>query len=233
MTQTRREQVREQTVDAIKTLARQQMAAEGTNALSLRAIARDLGVTAPALYRYFPSRDDLITALLLDGYHGLADALEAEEARYAAADPATQMFHLMMRYRAWAIEHRTDFELMYGNPIPGYEAPRELTVPAATRGFVILTRMIMLALPEGWVPPEHYQQLPPTVQAGVDALHQLWPQASPVMLYLNAVTWARMHGIIMLELFDHIQSVVDDTEAFYAHEVRHLMREMGMKPPTP
>jgi AcrR family transcriptional regulator len=125
-----RESQRQDTREEIKAFARQQMAAEGTAALSLRAIARDMEMTAPALYRYFPSREDLITALIVDAFNALADALEAADAAPTQQDYGSRLRAVLMAYRGWALEHPTDFQLIYGNPIPGYSAPRELTVPA-------------------------------------------------------------------------------------------------------
>src|SRR5689334_23821717 len=116
--QNKRQEQRDATIEAIKNAARAQMAAEGTASLSLRAIARLLDVTAPALYRYFADRDDLITDLIVEAFNNLADAMEAAEAEVARDDYGGRLITALMAYRRWAMEHRTDFQLIYGNPIP-------------------------------------------------------------------------------------------------------------------
>src|SRR5689334_18627833 len=117
----RRERFRDNVREQICEVARKQMADSGTAAVSLRAIARELKLTAPALYRYFASRDELITALILDAFNSLADTLAATAQAAAPDNPWNQMTAVLIAYRAWALAHPTDFQLIYGNPIPGYE----------------------------------------------------------------------------------------------------------------
>jgi len=218
--------------ETIKATARRHMAAQGTAALSLRAIARDLELTAPALYRYFPSRDDLITALILDAYNALADALEAEDHRHLDADPATRLYAVLLRYRAWALEHPTDFQLIYGNPIPGYEAPWEPSVAAAQRTFVVVVGILQAALVTGALQPmPGYTDVPSSIEAHLRQMAREGGfDAAPLVLYIATVGWTRVHGIIMLELFTHIQPVIGDTDAFYRVEVLHLLQSMGLTP---
>lgn len=218
----------------IKATARRHMATDGTAALSLRAIARDLDVTAPALYRYFASRDDLITALILDAYNAQADALQAEDALHHDADPATRLYAVLLRYRTWALEHPIDFQLIYGNPIPGYVAPEEATIAAARRNFEVVVAILQAAHETGQLhPPAAYTNLPPSIGSYLAHLAQRdgYPVA-PHLLYIATAGWARIHGIIMLELFTHIQPVIGDTAAFYRAEVRQLMHSMGLAPPS-
>lgn len=232
MPKVRDEQQYVEVQDAIKAIARQHMATEGTAALSLRAIARDLKMTAPALYRYFPSRDDLITALIVDAYNALADTLEAEAQRRQNDDAATRLYAILKRYRTWALEHRTEFELIYGNPIPGYVAPQEPTVAAAQRTFVVVVTILQEAFVAGTLQLlAAYTALPAHIEAH---LRQMTAdggyEAEPVVAYIATVGWTRIHGIIMLELFSHIQPVIGDTEAFYRAEILHLLQSMGLNP---
>src|SRR5947208_2680318 len=111
--QNARQQQHDLMIEAIKNAARQQMASEGTAAISLRAIARALDVTAPALYRYFTDRDDLITDLIVDAFNALADALVAADAEQARDDYGARLIATLLMYRRWAIEHPTDFKLIY------------------------------------------------------------------------------------------------------------------------
>lgn len=109
---------------AIKEEARRQLASEGPTKLSLRAVARELGMVSSALYRYFPSRDDLLTALIIDAYDSLGEA--AEEAHAAVADgaPVERWVAVGEAVRGWALAHPQEYALIYGTPVPGYSAPR-------------------------------------------------------------------------------------------------------------
>ncbi|MBZ0286445.1 MAG: WHG domain-containing protein, partial [Anaerolineae bacterium] len=127
-----------ETQAAIKAIARRHMAEQGTAAVGLRAIARDLDMTAPALYRYFPSLDDLITALIVDAYNANADAMAEADAAQPPTDYLARLLAALNAYRDWALAHPVDFQLIYGNPIPGYHAPAEITIPAARRNFAVM-----------------------------------------------------------------------------------------------
>ena len=124
---------RSTTIAQIKAVARQQMAEHGTAGLSLRGIAREMSITAPAIYNYFPRLEDLITALIVDAFTDLAEAMEAAEAAEESERPYHKILALCLAYREWAIGNPTVFQLIYGNPIPGYHAPEEVTIPLARR----------------------------------------------------------------------------------------------------
>ena len=143
----KREYARERTdmMTQIKTVARQQMAEHGTAGLSLRGIAREMGITAPAIYNYFPRLDDLITALIVDAFTALADAIQAAEVAEESEKCGPKIIASCLAYREWAIGHPVDFQLIYGNPIPGYIAPAEITVPLARRPFDGLFRLFFEA----------------------------------------------------------------------------------------
>lgn len=229
--QTRRERVRASTRDEIKTIARRHMAEQGTAALSLRAIARDMGMTAPGLYRYFPTRDDLITALILDGFNALADVLEAADASQSEPDHAGRLREVFWVYRQWALTHPTDFQLIYGNPIPGYVAPGEITIPAVVRGFTVVVRILASALQAGELSASADSlPLPSTVERHlIELIERDQHGIPPQLLYFAVVAWTRIHGIIMLELFHHLPPVIGDVDAFYRVEVTHVMQQMGLK----
>ena len=123
--QTPRERYRAQVRTEIKDHAWRQIAAAGAPALSLNAIAKQLGMSGPALYRYFDSRDELITALIRDAYRSLADTFRAT-AR-SGADPVA----LAHALRRWALEDPQRYLLVYGTPVPGYHAPEDVTAIAA------------------------------------------------------------------------------------------------------
>src|SRR4051794_27744468 len=126
-----RAQARLETIEQIKQIGREHLAADGPN-LSLRAVARDLGVVSSAVYRYFASRDELLTALIIDGYTSMAEAVEQAESAVARRDLAGRWFAIGHAARTWSRENRHEYALLYGTPVPGYAAPPD-TVQPATR----------------------------------------------------------------------------------------------------
>src|SRR3712207_6501458 len=145
-----RERVRAELTAEITAAARRQLAEVGAAALSLRAVARELGMASSALYRYFPSRDDLLTRLIVDGYDALGAAAEdADDPEESARDRWTAVCRAV---RTWARAHPHEYALLYGSPVPGYRAPRD-TVPAASRVGVVLGRIVGDAARDGALPP--------------------------------------------------------------------------------
>jgi AcrR family transcriptional regulator len=211
----------------IKAVARQQMARHGTAGLSLRGIAREMGVTAPAIYNYFPRLDDLITALIVDAFTDLADAIQAAEAAVESETSGPKILASCLAYRAWAVAHPVDFQLIYGNPIPGYVAPAEITVPLARRPFDGLYRLFLEGYRSGELSiPAAYASVPPGISAhfAASAPDGGFPDA---LLCLLMSGWARIHGMVMLELFEHIGPVVGDPAAFYRYEIEAFLQQLG------
>jgi AcrR family transcriptional regulator len=226
----RRQQQHAQTRTEVKAIARQQMAEQGTAALSLRAIAREMGLTAQALYRYFPSRDDLITALIVDAFTAHGAAVQQAVAALPADDLIDRLWAFIEAYRAWALTNPLDFQLIYGNPIPDYHAPEAVTGPVAAHataiGFVTLQQAIDRCV---LVPPPAYRDLPAAVRDALVVPDTLDGQpVSPTVMYLGTTAWAMMQGLIMLELFGHIQAVVRDPAAFYRHQMADLLQRIGL-----
>ncbi len=235
---------RDATITNIKATARALMAEKGSVGLSLRAIARAIGLSAPSLYHYYDSLDDLITALIVDAFNAQADFCES--ARQDAADqpPAMRMFAVIRAYRQYALKYPHDFQLIYGSPIPGYHAPPEVTVPASARTLIAFTRAMVDIFAAGHisVPPE-YQHIPPgtlpalrqaaefAAQMGAD--HAVLPTGAHgdfdlLPLYLVLAGWGQLHGIVMLELFGHLPPTAGDMDAFYDEQMRHMMRVIGV-----
>jgi len=227
--------------DAIKRTARELMQQNGTDGLSIRAIARELDMTAPALYYYFENMDALITALIVDGFNAIADAMEQARDTHADAHPVEQLMEILLGYRQWAITNRADFQLLYGNPIPKYHAPREITVPAVIRGFVVIISAIQAVLDTGEVAiPDYMLVLPPEVEQTFFAIvantnettqgqRDMMSEISIDAMILGIQGWSQMHGLIMLELFEHLQPVVGDTEIYYRHQIQNMFRTMGLR----
>ncbi len=231
MARPRREQVRKEIAEEIKSVARNQMSQYGTAGLSLRAIGRELNITAPAIYNYYPSLDDLITVLIVDAFEDLANSMETARANASPANCVTKIEAILFAYRQWAIEHPVDFQLIYGNPIPGYEAPVEVTGPLARRPFLGLFELYTEALKTGEMTlPEEYQPAPQSIRGYLKTWHETSGIEAPdELVCLLMVGWARIHGLVMLELFHHLQPVVGDVGALYAYEIRAFHKRLGMR----
>ena len=215
----------------IKAVARRQMAEHGTAGLSLRGIAREMEITAPAIYNYFPRLEDLITALIVDTFSALAEAMEAAEAEVASDRPYDRIMALCLAYRGWAVEHPVDFQLIYGNPIPGYRAPEDLTIPLARRAFLGLFRCFAQAYQSGELTiPAEYRDVPPPMSEAIASWRRLSGIEIPdALLGLLMSGWSRIHGMVMLELFHHIQPLVGDGGIFYRYEIDAFAGRLGMK----
>jgi AcrR family transcriptional regulator len=234
MPRKRREDVIEFTREKILEAARQIMAQQGSAALSLREIARSVEMTAPAIYYYFASLDDLITALVLEAFNAMADALETARDTVLAegGSPIQVLFAVCLAYRAWAVEHLTDFELIYGTPIPGYHAPEASTSAAASRSGEVFRQLILAVLQSGDMRPiPPYDSVPPAIQTHLRNTYSPdLDEAMMLSIYLTAVGWTQLHGIIMLEVFEHVQSMVGNVEDFYRDQVIHMMASFGIPP---
>ncbi|WP_432027509.1 TetR/AcrR family transcriptional regulator [Streptomyces sp. 1222.5] len=220
-----RARARAEVTAAIKEAARRQLAAEGAAKLSLRAVARELGMVSSAVYRYFPSRDELLTALIIDAYDSLGEA--AERARDAAAGGThlERWTAVCEAVRGWALTHPHEYALIYGSPVPGYSAP-ETTVPAASRVGLALIGIIRdahqgpgLAVPAlpGYLRPE-------AERIAADIAPELPPEAAAPMV----AVWAQLFGLIGFELFGQFNRVVEDRAPFFRHAVGRLAHEVGL-----
>lgn len=222
--------MREATLEEIKSIARKQMMQEGTASLSLRAIAAEMGMTAPALYRYYDNRDNLITALVLDAYNSLADFLEAAVAGVPEHAYGERLMKACLAYREWALVQPADYILIFGNPIPGYQAP-EITRPAAFRVFGVFVRSVQLAWQQGKISvPEAYQPFPPALyQTLADWIELRQSPLTPEALQLGTASWARLHGMVSLELYNQLRPFLGDATDFYRFEVRALIKLFGLE----
>jgi AcrR family transcriptional regulator len=228
----RRERLRRATVEEIKTVARTQMAAEGTASVTLRAIAREMGMTPSALYRYFGSRDQLITALVTDAYDALADAMEAAVAGVPAGMHADRVLAAFGAFRRWGLEQPTEFALVFGSPIPGYQAP-EATRPAGERYTSLLLRLLTEANEAGALRPERLDvRVPPALERQLVAFRARQGVAGlPVPVLAFALSaWVRLHGVVALEVFGHLRPAVGDGAPLFGQEVEAIMRQSGLTP---
>lgn len=230
----RRERARLATQSEILDTAREQIAQEGAPALSLRAIARKMGLTAPALYRYFQNRDELVTALIVEAYASLGDALTAARDKYAAATRLERLAAMMSAYRTWGITHPQDYALIFGTPIPGYHAPAEITGPYASRAMGVLAMEIAEAMAAGEITPApEYAKPSPTIQAQMEQWRDAYGYVVPSSaLHLALIGWTRAHGMTSLEIFEQIPPSLGDPGDLYRNEVQVLLKQIGFQTTT-
>jgi AcrR family transcriptional regulator len=231
MARTRRERILDITREEIKDTARQLMADKGTGGLSVRAIARQMDMTAPALYHYYASLNEIITALIQDAFTQLAETLEATAADQALRTSAERLTAVAHANRDWALAHPIDFQLIYGNPIPNYTQPVDVTYPPARRSFLVTAGIFTEAIESGEIDlPVRYRDLPLAIQQSLIELTQVDGHNLPLpALYLAATGWAKIHGYIMLELFNLIQPVIADTDALFQYEIQNFLQQAGFK----
>jgi AcrR family transcriptional regulator len=234
-----RRRAREEISGAIVEAARRRLATEGAAALSLRAVARDLGMVSSAVYRYVAGRDELLTLLILDGYNALGAAVEQAEGAVPRADRLGRWLAIGHGVRDWALAHPHEYALLYGSPVPGYVAP-EATVPAATRVTALLGALLedVVAADPGLVSrllAERLGPLGPQVSVAMRPTRPFVPEEVPDELLIRGLAaWTYLFGAVSFELFGHRQHVIDDDpalrRAFFAEEMLRSARTVGISP---
>jgi len=222
-----RAQARLETIEQIKQIAREHLAADGPN-LSLRAVARDLGVVSSAVYRYFASRDELLTALILDAYTAMADAIEAAESAVPRRDLAGRWVAIGRTAREWALENQHEYALLYGSPVPGYEAPED-TIEPAGRPVVLAVQIVRDGLERGTLASPS-DRLPKPVRADLDAIRELpgFEDVPAALLGRVMTMWALLFGTISFELFGRLTNAVSDYDAYFDHQLKVMTRYLGL-----
>ena len=210
----RREQRHPDLQTAIKDTAWKQISEFGAPALNLRAIARNLGITAPSIYNYFPSRDDLVTTLIVDAYNSLAEAQEAALESSSADSLSTQLFSLGIAYRNWAVTYPQRYQLIFGTPIPNYRAPDDVTVPAATRALVPLIKVIEDLNRANALRTERLTVMSPKLESMLRSWQKVEGGSDLETLYLALVIWSRVHGLVGLEIGNQFPPFIDPAEIF-------------------
>jgi AcrR family transcriptional regulator len=229
---TRRARQRQATVAEIKALARAQLADGGAGAVNLRAIAREMGTTSSALFRYFGSHADLISALLADAYAALADAVAAAVDARPEDDHAGRWAALCQAYRDWSLASPAEFALTHGTPVPGYQAPMEATGPAAARTITTALRVYTAAVAAGAADPARS-----TVPAGLETgplwqaiLHDQAQAYQPRLAGIILTAWACIIGYLSAEIFGSLTALITDTGPLYLAQIRAVMASMGYDP---
>ncbi|MFG6191564.1 TetR/AcrR family transcriptional regulator [Nonomuraea sp. JJY05] len=229
-TMSRRERLRAETTAEIKEIALKLMAAGGPDAISLRAIARDMGMTAGAIYSYFATRDDLVTTLIGDLYTALVDRAEAARDAVPAADPGGRVLAWAQTVREWALVNPQGFRLIYGDPVPGYQPPEDGPAKEAEhRACRGLTGLVAAA----WTGPGPgaytWSDFDPGLAADIQAT---FPDLPPDAVALTLRVWGRMHGLVALEIYGHLRTLMSDPAAIYRDEMIALITSLGLTPPA-
>ncbi len=214
----------------IVTEARRQLATEGAAALSLRAVARELGMASSAMYRYVPSRDELLTILITQAYDALGEVTEAAAAAHASADVVGRWRGVCRAIRRWALDHPQEYALLYGSPVPGYHAPDATTGPAS-RVTLALAALLADAHRTGHLRAPRDEPLPAVLAADLEQLARTTAPDVPLAIVARAlVAWALLFGQISFELFGRLSGVVHDTDALFDHAVTVMADLLGMTP---
>ena len=229
--QTARERARAELTREIKEEARRQLAEVGGNGLSLRAVARELGMVSSALYRYYPSRDDLLTALIIDAYDAVGKA--AEDAVAAEAIAGRQWAAACHAIRAWALAHPHEYALIYGSPVPGYRAPAATIGPASRVPLALISVLAgtarggtagAVAAPS---PPDG--ELASQAAALAAALTASGAPGVPADLLVRAViAWTQLFGMVSWELFGQFVGSFEPADALFDHAVAQMAAFVGL-----
>lgn len=235
-TTSRRERLRTQTSAQIKEIALKLMADGGPDAISLRAIAREMGMTAGAIYSYFATRDDLITTLIGDLYTSVVEAAESARDAVAEGDPGGRILAWAQAVREWALANPQGFRLIYGDPVPGYRPPeagpgRDAEVRACTD----LIGLVAAAWPAaGPLQSDNRQYAWADFDAALLAhVREDFPDLPPAAVALTLRMWGRMHGLMALEIYGHLGSLIHDPTAVYHDEMRNLIASLGLTQADP
>ena len=251
---TARERARAELTREIKEEARRQLAETGAPGLSLRAVARELGMVSSALYRYFPSRDDLLTALIIDAYDAMGEVAEAAIA--AGASPRGRWLAACHAIRGWALAHPHEYALIYGSPVPGYRAP-QATVGPASRMPLAFMGVLRDAVASGAMASDGAAsgEVPavPAMPAGDGArLGRLLadqaaaivaaltdnlsapagpdaPSVPPEVVVRAVIAWTQLFGMISFELFGQFVESFEPADALFDYAVAQLAAFVGLE----
>ena len=234
----RRDRVRAATTDEIKETARRILVAEGPEAVSLREIARQMGMTAPALYRYFGSREDLIRHVVGDIFSEIADDIRAaamEAGQASGGDVTAKLIAACRQFRRWALTHREEFGLLFGTPLPALEALHKDRIDDCAMEFAGSWITLFLDL---W--QRHPFPVPSDDQIDPGLLAQLKRYIAGVGANLPAGAaltflrcWVHLYGMVALEVFEHLHFALDDAAPMFEITLSELADLVGLEYPLP
>ncbi|WP_283132982.1 TetR/AcrR family transcriptional regulator [Rhizohabitans arisaemae] len=223
---TARERVRTELTREIVDIARRQLATAGAGGLSLRAVAREMGMVSSAIYRYFPSRDDLLTTLIIEGYNALGEAVERADAACPRGDHSGRWRAACGAVRDWALAHPHEYALLYGSPVPGYHAPQE-TIAARVRDVTVFGRIVADAHAAG-AAAVRGPAVAPSLAADADRMRELMPGVPDETVFRALAAWSGLFGWVSFELFGQLENAVDERATAFARIVDELGAFLGL-----
>ncbi len=217
-----RARVRAELTREILAAAHEELASEGASALSLRAVARRLEMVPSALYRYFPNRDALLTALIIDAYEAVGAAAAAGVGSAGPA-PLDQWLAMAAAVREWGRTHPHEWALVYGSPVPGYRAPGD-TIEAALQVTRVMCTVFVQAGPPTGLPPA-----PPGLAEAIRPVQaDLLPGRPPEAVAAAMSAWTLLLGTVSFELFGHYVGATTDFDAYFDYSMRTVARLVGL-----
>ncbi len=228
-----RARVRAELTAEIKEEARRQLAADGAPGLSLRAVTRALGMAPSAVYRYYPSRDDLLTALIVDAYDAIGGAAEAADSGRPPDDFGGRWRATGLAIRDWARANPHEYALVYGSPVPGYRAPGD-TVGPASRVTLVLARLVDEAARSGALAVD--SAMPGRRALGAEVTAETrklaFPHTPDEVIVRALAAWTQLFGMISFELFGHLYGVVEDVSLLFERALVEMGTFVGLPPPA-
>ncbi|MGP0224159.1 MULTISPECIES: TetR/AcrR family transcriptional regulator [unclassified Paenarthrobacter] len=230
--QTPRERARARTIADIVRLGREHLAIHGAAALSLRAVARDLGVVSSAVYRYVENRDELLTLLLIDAYNELGDEVDEAVDAVAPSDFAARFHALGTAVRSWALREPASYALLFGSPVPGYQAPGERTTIPGTRVIVRLVGIFDAAYRAGALTAEVGPAvvIPPALAKDLAGIRAEMGLAAPdASLARGVLAWTSLFGAVSFEVFGQYgPDTFAARDDLFAHQMSVLQAVAGL-----
>nr|WP_221308454.1 TetR/AcrR family transcriptional regulator [Nocardiopsis mwathae] len=230
----RRERVREATSQEIKQIARRHLVEQGPPGVSLRAIAREMGMTAPGLYRYFNSLDDLLSSLTADFFTELAEAVTAADRSLPHDDVDGRILASLRALRTWALANRAEFALMFGPPGPHHHRDHErgATLEAGQRFAAIFFALFDRLLRERRFEVPDEAELSPVLCRQLEAFAEQTGFATENVplgaLHVLTSCWVRIYGLVCMEVFEHLSFVMPDMEPLFEAELPGILRTVGV-----
>lgn len=232
MPRTPRERARAQTVADIVRLGREHLASHGAAALSLRAVARDLGVVSSAVYRYVANRDELLTLLLVDAYDELGDAVDMAVEAVPPRDHAGRFKALGRAVRDWALREPARYGLLFGSPVPGYQAPAGRTTTPGTRVVYSLIGILEAAYRAGGLmTAAPTAVVPSALSPDLEAIRNELGLAVPEGLLANgALVWTSLFGTVSFEVFGQYGAdTFSARDELFEHHLAVLAKLVGLE----
>ncbi len=212
-------------------VGRAHLARHGAAGLTVRGVARDLQMAPSALFRYVDGLEDLLTTLIVTCYEELGDRVLAADAATDQHDAHARWWSLARTCRAWALEHPHDWALLYGSPVPTYDAPPEVTTPAGTKVTDLLLRIGHEAADDAWTEPVlEGQEQRADAAVGPLVAEGLAGPLSPVQLLQGMTAWTLLVGAVSAEVFEIFGADNGDPEARFEHAAAVAERVLFSRP---